>query len=237
MSLIIAHRGASSETPENTLTAIKRAIDLAVDFIEIDVHLTQDHIPVLIHDSHITRTTNSTKTLNVEDLSLHALKTFDAGSWFHSDFSGETIPSLDEVLALPRGNTGLMIELKRGNADPAKLVAAVIASVNRASAKDSVIIGSFSVEILHEVHKQGPDFATIGNVQDTHLMPTFHDMHLRHVAVWYKLVNPTLIREFHGRGTKVWTFTVDDPRLARFLLSINVDGIITNDPRNLLRLR
>lgn len=233
MPTIIAHRGASAKAPENTLAAMKLAIDLAVDFIEIDVHLSQDHVPVLMHDSHINRTTNATKVLHVEDLSVHALKAFDAGSWFHPQFSTEKIPTLDEALALPRGDTGLMLELKRGKADPTKLVEGVVKSLRKAAVdptQGKVIIGSFSLEILQEMNKQAPEFTVIGNVQDTHLLPTFHELNLKYLALWYKLFIPSLVADLHARGTKVWTFTVDDPRVARVLASIGVDGIITNDP-------
>lgn len=239
MTKIIAHRGASAEAPENTIKAIQRAIDLHVDFIEIDVHLTQDHVPVLLHDSHINRTTNATKILSVEEMSRHALKEFDAGSWFSPHFAGETIPTLDEVLALQRGSTGLMIELKRGKADPAKLVAAVIQSLHRAAVtpeNDKIIIGSFSIEILHEMQKQAPEFAIIGNVQDIHLLQTFHDHNFGHLALWRKLFTHALMDDLHSRGCEVWTFTVDDPHEARALISIGVDGIITNDPGNLKKI-
>jgi glycerophosphoryl diester phosphodiesterase len=99
--LIIAHRGASKFAPENTLPAIQKAIDLGVDYVELDVRHTSDGIPVLMHDRTIDRTTSGSG--EIAQISLAELRELDAGSWFHERFQGTRVPTLEEALTLMRG--------------------------------------------------------------------------------------------------------------------------------------
>lgn len=234
MPLLIAHRGASSEAPENTLSAIRKAIEYSVDLVEFDVHLSRDGIPVVLHDSHIDRTTNSHEHIHIEDLDLKAIKQLDAGSWFDPAYKDERIPTLEEVLNLKRNGVGLMIELKRGNAEPKTLVKAIIATLNKVGIDpkaERILIGTFSFEIINELKIQAPEFPIIGNVYDDHLVPELLAMEdLSYAGVWYKHIDANLIRNFHESGKEVWAFTVDDVETVRFLLSIHTKGIITNDP-------
>jgi len=233
MPLLIAHRGASSEAPENTISAIRKAISYSVDLIEFDVHLSLDGIPVVIHDSHVDRTTNSHESLHIEDLDLRAIKKLDAGSWFDPGFQDERIPTLEEVLSLERNGVGLMIELKKGKAEPETLVKAVLATLKKMGITpqtDRIIFGTFSFEIINELKSQAPGFPIIGNVYDDHLIPELQASELDYVGVWYKHIDENLIRNFHEKGKQVWAFTVDDVDTVRYLLSIHTNGIITNDP-------
>ncbi|MDI9413653.1 MAG: glycerophosphodiester phosphodiesterase family protein [Bacillota bacterium] len=111
---VIAHRGASSLAPENTLAAINKAIELNADLIEIDVHLTRDGHPVVIHDKTVGRTTSGSG--KVSRLSLTQLKQLDAGSWFGEHFKGEKIPTLEEVLLICQNRIPLLVELKSTDA-------------------------------------------------------------------------------------------------------------------------
>lgn len=108
---IAAHRGFSGKAPENTLAAFKMAIDFGCEWIETDVQLTADYVPVLIHDKTVNRCTNGQGAVRFHTLDdLHHL---DAGSWFSSLYQGEKIPSLRQGLQLiKRSGTKLNIELK-----------------------------------------------------------------------------------------------------------------------------
>ena len=94
--LVIAHRGASGHAPENTLAAFKRAVGLGATFIETDLQLTRDSRFVAMHDGTVNRTTNGQG--KVHDMTMAELRRLDAGSWFGSEFAGERIPTLDEIL-------------------------------------------------------------------------------------------------------------------------------------------
>lgn len=107
---IVAHRGASHDAPENTLAAFRRAWELGVESVELDVHVTRDHQPVVIHDPTTLRVAGVDR--RVADQTLAEVRALDAGSWKHAAFRGERIPTLAEVLdALPAGRT-LFLELK-----------------------------------------------------------------------------------------------------------------------------
>src|SRR5258707_13823547 len=94
--LVIAHRGASGNAPENTLAAFKKAVALGAPFIETDLQLSRDAHFVAIHDATVNRTTNGQGA--VHDMKLAELRRLDAGSWFGSEFAGERIPTLEEIL-------------------------------------------------------------------------------------------------------------------------------------------
>lgn len=229
MTTLIAHRGASAEAPENTLASIKRAIDVGVDCIEIDIHLTKDGVPVVIHDSSLARTTNEKRRTRVENLTLAEVKNLDAGSWFSPSFKGEPIPTLEEVLALDRKGARLMIEIKHSPV-PADEVTEKILSVLPAK-DESIILGSFETDIVRSLQKTA--YSLIGIVENPLFVKTFLDMGINHLALWSQIMEPHQTEILHGKGVTLWVFTIDDPAKARFLRSIGVDGIITNDPRRL----
>ncbi len=102
---IIAHRGASGACPENTLSAIKKAIDVGVDAIEIDIRLSSDGEVFVMHDAKVNRTTNSKGLLR--RLNSEYLRNLDAGSWFDSQSTGERIPTLRQVIETCKGKTEL----------------------------------------------------------------------------------------------------------------------------------
>src|SRR5687767_9211054 len=96
MTYIFAHRGSSKDCPENTMAAFKKAYQDGADGIELDVQLSKDGIPVIIHDEKLDRTTN--KKGNVFSYAYNELTKADAGSWFSKTFAGEPVPSLQELL-------------------------------------------------------------------------------------------------------------------------------------------
>ena len=111
--LVIAHRGASGHAPENTLAAFKRAVALGATFIETDLQLTRDSRLVAMHDATVNRTTNGQG--KVHDLTLMELRRLDAGSWFGSEFAGERIPTMDDILEFSKKHDVVFyLELKPG---------------------------------------------------------------------------------------------------------------------------
>ena len=111
--LLIAHRGASGYAPENTMAAFRKAVAMGLSFIETDLQLSRDARFVAIHDDTVNRTTNGQGA--VHDLSLAELRRLDAGSWFSSSFTGERIPTLEEILEFAkRHDVVFYLELKPG---------------------------------------------------------------------------------------------------------------------------
>src|SRR5258705_12246401 len=110
--VVVAHRGSSAITPENTLAAFRQASSDGAAAVELDVRLSKDGEVVVIHDEKLHRTTGGRG--RGSDFSLKELRQLSAGSWFHKEFSSETIPTLAEILALLRGIMGVKIEIKHG---------------------------------------------------------------------------------------------------------------------------
>ena len=106
----IGHRGASNYAPENTLASIQTAIELGIDYVEIDVRYTSDGVPILFHDKLLHRTTDGVGL--VKNKSLAELQKLDAGSWFDEEFKGTQVPTLKDALALIKGNACLLWHIK-----------------------------------------------------------------------------------------------------------------------------
>jgi len=239
MTFIIAHRGCSSEAPENTLASIKRAIDIGVDYIEIDIHLTKDLVPVVIHDPTLFRTTNRLSDLKIGKNDLSTLKAFDIGSWHHSDFHSERLPTLHEVLSLDFKGAKLMIEIKK-DLFPAKVIVPPILEVvkNHCDPKFPIphYFGSFNSEIIDEIHKKSPTAKKIGILDDLNDADTFLNMGVQTLAIWIKLLNEKTIDSFKAKNVEIFTFTVNNPKICEKLPSMGIDGIITDNPRMLKNL-
>jgi len=230
---LIAHRGTSGEAPENTLIAIQKAIDIGVDSIEFDVRLTKDGIPVVIHDATLSRTTGGQDHSNIHDLTLEQIRKLDIGSWFDPRFSGETISTLEEVLKIAN-RTALMIELKEGVESPEEMVKSILKVLKTTDSNPEFLkFGSFSVPIIQELMKKAPELDVIGIAEEVDNIEGFINLGLKHMALWYQLIDTDLIQVLHQKGIAVWTFTVDDPEVARLLIALSIQGIITNQPRNM----
>ena len=135
-TLIIAHRGLSSLYPENTLVAFRKAIELGVDFIELDVRLSCDGELIVIHDDTFNRTTDGDG--KVCELTLSEIKKYSAGKWFSTSFKKERVPTLKEVFELIKKRTKLLIEIKQPGIEK-KLVNLI----QQYDMTDNVICGSF----------------------------------------------------------------------------------------------
>ncbi|MCT8137189.1 glycerophosphodiester phosphodiesterase [Anaerobacillus sp. CMMVII] len=159
MNPIMAHRGWSSRAPENTLAAIQLVIDEPwIDSVEIDVQLTKDLVPVVIHDFRVDRTTNGLGY--VRDFTLSQLRTLDAGSWFGSRYLGQKIPTLEEVLQLCKGKKQLNIELKTNDDMYKNLAAMVVQLVEKNQMAREVMITSFNLEGIRKISKDKTSIET-----------------------------------------------------------------------------
>jgi glycerophosphoryl diester phosphodiesterase len=236
---IIAHRGVSSEAPENTLSSVKKALDLGVHCVEIDVRLSKDGTPVVLHDPSASRMAGVKGAIPVSQLTLSEIKEFDVGRHFDDAYIGERIPTLLDVLNLNWQNTHLMIEIKKSYKKPHSIVKAVFQAIEDAKSPPSnILIGSFSHEIIKEAQKQrlpnGPNVEFIGIVEKLNLIDPFISQNVKRIAIWHKMADKDLIHSLTKKGMEVWSFTVDDPQLAQNLIALGIKGIISNDPKLML---
>ena len=232
--MLIAHQGASAVAPENTIAAIKEALFVGVDFVEVDVRLSKDQVPVLMHDASLARTTDCKEPTLVENLTLQELKQLDAGSWFDQRYKGEKIPTLEEAAQLDFGTSGFFVEIKEGIFPPKTIVSSITNALKNRNA--DLNIGTLSLEICDELLTvaEEQNWLVVGIISREEMLMPFRQKGLKRLAIRYDLLNPTLIQMIHEEGSEVWAFTIDDLEKARFLHSIHVDGILTNSPRKLI---
>jgi glycerophosphoryl diester phosphodiesterase len=223
--LVIAHRGASAERPENTLAAFRRALALKVDGIELDVQVTRDGVPVVFHDYTLHRLTGIPGRLakkpwrELKQLRVHG---------------SEPIPRLADVLALVRGRAVVQIELKRG----AK-VAPVVRAIRRAKAAKWVILASFEAALVRDARRLAPDIPRMLIAEGRNLPKLLRAMtalgaaglSLDHRAVRSR----TVVDKIHRQGGTVWCWTVNDAQAARRLAGWGVDAILGDNPALLKR--
>ncbi len=220
-----AHRGASCEAPENTLVAFMRAVELGANGIELDVHLSQDGIPVVIHDESLERTTDGTGL--VTEWTSEALRQMDAGGWFSDNFAGESIPVLSEVLQIFSAHTRVNIEIKDIRAGEAVL--ALLTSFPQAD----VVVSSFNLSLLKTMRNAAPDLPLAVLLDRGNWRPAVAlAQQIAAVAVHPNvgLVSRPLVAACRARNLPVHVWTVDDPGQARSLARMGVHGIFTNDP-------
>ena len=225
---IIAHRGASAYEPENTLRAFERAIDMGATMLELDVHLSRDGHPVVIHSADLSRTTNGQGL--VSDLTLAQIRGFDAGL-------GERVPTLAEVIDLARGRVQLYLELK-GQRTPEPVVGVLQA----AAFGDQVIISSFYPWLIQKVKFLEPAIRTSMLVRREDRHRDFMEWALAVEAVYvhpcwedesptpHKLFTPALIASIRRQGLGVLAWHEERPSELRELVKLDLDGICTDRP-------
>ncbi|NBC70208.1 glycerophosphodiester phosphodiesterase [Paenibacillus sacheonensis] len=235
---IVAHRGCSGAAPENTMAAFKLALsepDIAM--IELDVHLSKDGVPVVIHDHTLDRTTNGSGP--VAAYTLEELRQWDAGSKFAAAFADERIPTLEEVLELAKGRCTLHVELKMLANEYAGIEEKIISLVQRHGMQKEVVLSSFNHDSMKRAHEIDPSIATglifLGK-------PTLLAEQLRYtgatcLSMHYAFVTPELFDEMTGLGIDIGVWTVDEPdTLARMMRDYPGMRITTNYPDRVLRI-
>jgi glycerophosphoryl diester phosphodiesterase len=231
--LVIAHRGASGHAPENTLAAFKEAVALGATFIETDLQLTRDARFVAIHDDTVNRTTNGLGA--VHDLTLAELRKLDAGSWFGSEFAGERIPTLDEILEFSKKNDVVFyLELKPGGSWGGEH--ALIGALRESGEIARSVIISFDAGVLAAVRKVEPTLMTgllyDGQIDDP--LEKAVEIGARQVAVRGDLVTPWMLGQARRRDLQVVCWTVNHPAHMRMLMIAGVDGIMSDYPDRLV---
>jgi glycerophosphoryl diester phosphodiesterase len=226
----IAHRGASGRAPENTLAAFKKAIDIGVDAVELDLHGTADGEVVVIHDASLDRTTNHRGPVN--QATLETIKRADAGGWFATEFAGEPVPTLTEALECIAEKTVAVLEIK----DPL-IAEAVVTKVRETQTLNLTVIISFHTAVLQTVRALEPRIPTgwlIGShntpVSPEQLCQQLGELGSSLLNVNHQLITAEFAYEVRRRGIALWCWTVDDVVRMREMKAFGVQGITSNYP-------
>lgn len=220
--ICIAHRGASGHEPENTLSAVEKAIELGADWIEVDVYAIEGEL-IIIHDERLERTTNGAGY--VRDKSLAYLRSLDAGK-------SQRIPTLREVIDSTERRAGINIELKGPRT--ASLVVSLIEEYvkERQWNYDQFIVSSFNRRQLRKVRKLNPRIR-IGILIDRprrHYAIFARRYNAYSVHVQINLASARFVARAHERGLRVSVYTINNLEDIDRLQAVGVDGIFTDFP-------
>ena len=231
--LVTAHRGASGLAPENTMSAMLKAIEVGSDYSELDVQETSDGVLVLMHDNSLTRTTGLEK--NIWEMDYTSLNGLDAGLWYDAKYKGEAIPLLESVMDTVRGKMKLNIELKYNKHDK-RLAELVVEMVERKNYINECILTSFNFEAINLVRKLNKNIK-VGYIFSK--LPEGVDVFTADVdllSVNYKLVDKKFVEEAHANNKEVHIWTVNEPEEMQRLINLGVESIITDRPDILVNL-
>lgn len=243
---VCGHRGASGYAPENTPVAFRKARELGATWIEFDVQLSADGVPIILHDDTLARTTNLGQELRPTELTLAQLKDLDAGSWFSPEFAGEKIPTLEEVLDEFGGNLGLNIEIKsRPGFEADNGIEQKIAGlVRQYKLEDSALISSFDYTRLASLsrHDPGLRLAFLFEARPDLYPPDFDPVEtaksFNAVALHppFRIIDRTLVERTRANGLDINTWTVNEISDMERMVALGLNIIITNYPDRLVKV-
>ncbi len=223
---ITAHRGSSSGAPENTMAALEKAVEEMADRAEIDVQETADGVIVLCHDTSLKRVAGINK--KVSDLTLEQIKKLDVGSWFSSEYQGEQIPTLEEVMEYAKGKIDLNIEIKNlGNSSG--LPEKVIELVEKHEMQEQCVITSTNRFYLKRVKAVNPEIRT-GYIISAAYGNFYSDEFIDLISIRSSFVTERMIESAHEAGKAVHAWTVNGKVEMERLKQLGVDDMITDRP-------
>lgn len=235
---IIAHRGYSSQAPENTLAAFRLAVEFNAPGIECDVRRTKDGKLVIFHDDNMNRLARDEKGQpvkgNVENFDLATLKKYDFGLWKGVQFKGETIPTLDEYLDLLKGSKSqAVIELKCNGIEKD-----VIDAVRSRKMKDAVLILSFDQASILRCRQEAPDIRAawlcVKKKEESapqyasRIISTLKYCQTSYVSMEQGSLTPEILQQLKSSGLSVLVWTCDNPNRTRALFNMGVESVTSN---------
>ena len=220
--LRIGHRGAKAYEPENTLRSFKKALEIGVDAVELDVRKTKDKQLVVIHDADIKKTTNGKGLVN--ELTLKEIKEF-------STEKNEKIPTLEEALDFLDKKAKILIELKETGVEEK-----VFSLVHGNGLQKNVIIVSFIEDALRKIRELDKEVET-GLIYVTHRNPIKAALELKasYLVSFYKFTHTVNVQKAHENGLKVVVWTINKPEEVAEYTKKGVDGIASDKPDILAR--
>nr|WP_164218136.1 glycerophosphodiester phosphodiesterase [Virgibacillus sp. YIM 98842] len=235
---IIAHRGASKYAPENTMPAFELAYKIGADGIETDVQLTKDHVPVLIHDENVNRTTDGAGY--IKDYTYHELKNLDAGAWFSKKFQGARILSLDKFLKWVENKPlYLNIELKNNKIDYRHLESIVYERIVHYQLLNRTTISTFNPNSIKRMKRYNDklEIAFLASKSFRNLIDTVTELGGNAIHVKYSLLHKKLAAEGKQKNIPLRVFTVNRKMRIVRCLHYKVEGIFTDVPDKALAIQ
>tara|TARA_Y100001935_G_scaffold105768_1_gene87751 strand:+ start:124137 stop:124976 length:840 start_codon:yes stop_codon:yes gene_type:complete len=234
--IVIAHRGASAYAPENTLSSFRLAVEMKAEMMELDVSLSKDGIPVVIHDETVNRTTDANGA--VSDFTVDELKVLETGAWFSEDFAGEPFPTLKEVLSEVKGEIAVNIEIKSEavkNTAEGGIVEKCLQIVRTLGIEKNIIFSSFDYRVMDHLNELAPDLpkailyeeSQSGNLLPSELVKkykvdAFNFSHRQFSQEWED--------DLKVHGIPFFIYTVNEEKLMKELIERGATGIFSDKP-------
>lgn len=242
---VIGHRGACAYAPENTIESILTAADIGAEWVELDVMLTQDSVPIIFHDDTLDRTTNGSG--NVAETPYATIRALEAGSWYADSFAGIKIPTLEEALEiLIDKNLGLNLEIKPTPGRERETAEAALDILSKYwDDHERLLISSFQLSCLETAQDMAPDWYRGVLFDDDEDMPeNWRDLveyvDGATVNIGKKIATRDLVEDIIDFEKPVLVYTVNDAQLARQLQGWGVDAMFSDCPdviaQNLLKV-
>jgi glycerophosphoryl diester phosphodiesterase len=223
--VIIAHRGSSETAPENTLAAFRLAVEQRADFIEFDVQESADGEVIVVHDSDLMKVGGS--PLKVWEATAAQLRAVDIGSRTAPQFSSERVPTLAETLAVSKGGSRVIVELKSYGHDE-RLEERVVEIVEAAGMVDDSIFMSLDHDMVRKIKQLRPSWRA--GVLVAKAIGDLTSLGADFLAVESRVATRAFVRQAHRAGQDVYVWTVNDPAWMLRAMSNGVDGLITDKP-------
>lgn len=232
----IAHRGFKALYPENTMVAFRAAQKSGADMLEVDITLSQDGIPVVIHDTRLNRTTNGKG--RVSAFTLSELKKLDAGSWFSEKFKGEHIPTLEEVLAFAKDTIALNIEIKPeavGDTCKGGIEEKTLNMVKAFGMENYVLLSSFNYSAIRHIKQLDGNIATALLYEKAYAegKPPSEQVRAYKANAFncdYRELTKKWMSDLKSNQIPVFIYTVNDEVKLKKYVEWGVDGVFTDNP-------
>ncbi|MEK6265664.1 MAG: glycerophosphodiester phosphodiesterase [Clostridium sp.] len=237
MTINYAHRGASAYFPENTMLSFEKALEMGCTGIETDVQMTKDGVLVLIHDEMVNRTTNGDGL--VKDYTYRELNRLDAGSWMGEEFTGNTIPTVEELIYLVQDkNIIIDFEIKTGVVVYEDIEQKLIELIYKHRIAHKVILSSFNHYSIAKCNKISKEINTGVLYMAGIYKPYDYAKTVGANAInpYFLAINEEVIKQTKKHKIHVNVFTVNDEKYMRSFLDMKVDGIITDYPDKLHKI-
>lgn len=225
---VVAHRGAHNGIPENTIPAYQKAIDLGVDFVEIDVRMTKDHHFVSCHNEEIDKYTVGATPEKISEMTLAEVRALDVGSRIGPQWQGTQIPTFEEILDLVKGKCGIYLDLKNAP------VAPLIEMIKARGMEHDVIWYAYKDSDFIDIKKICPECVIMPDPgPEKNLAELIEKFHPDVIASTWKYLSAGFVETCHNAGAIV---IVDDhgPETWNDILKWGTDGIQTNEPAELI---
>ena len=245
--ILIAHRGISCQRPENTFASFDYALNLGIPYIELDLHLTSDGIPVVMHDETVDRTTNGSGLIS--DFTKDQLIQLDAGSWFVSEsgkqFSGESVPVFEELLQRYSGRAHIFVEIKSKDPDLVTLAKNLIkkhgwldTSQNRFGHVPGISMISFDVAQLLVSKNIMPDFGhgLLTESCSKEIVDFCDTNGLQGIFPYVRTISPELQALSKQKGLYTGAWGIQSKEDVTKALELGLDGITLDCPQEFVRL-